>query len=330
MEPAVYFIHRDRREDSGPGGGLVASIVLHAIVIAFLILRQTTPEAAEDTPFRYVDLVEPPAQQAQAVPVPLPTPGQQAAQPIAREFLEAPGPEVGSAPENAPLSNANRRATIPNPTGPDRTDRPGVGGAFVPEAPGPPSQPGEDAQARGEDGQPRSENAGTNGDLSGSEDPAQGFRFEERVPGSSGDSASIDWNSAIAEAGRTPTDGAWGSIGGEKGFAESGPISFETQWYPWGDYADLMVRKIRYHWYNNMPSLIRLGVKGVVVIRFTIQRNGQITEVTLLRSSGSPPYDFAARKAIELASPLAPLPKDFPNSTERVTAAFYYNQSPPR
>jgi len=42
------------------------------------------------------------------------------------------------------------------------------------------------------------------------------------------------------------------------------------------------------------------------------------------------PYDYAAKKAIELASPLKPLPPDFPKETEHVTAMFYYNSEPPR
>ena len=76
--------------------------------------------------------------------------------------------------------------------------------------------------------------------------------------------------------------------------------------------------------------LIRTGMKGVVTIRFTIQRDGRITDLTILDSSTVPPYDFAARKAIELSSPLNPLPKDFPNDHERVTAMFYYNLEPPQ
>jgi TonB family protein len=139
----------------------------------------------------------------------------------------------------------------------------------------------------------------------------------------------IDWNSAIREAARSPRGGAGGRVGGETGFAESGPISFETQWYDWGPYAAAMVAKIRLHWYQNMPEIIRLGLKGVVIIRFTIQRDGRITDITTLQSSGVPPFDFAAAKAIELASPLSPLPSDFPEPDERVTAAFYYNLEPP-
>ncbi len=140
----------------------------------------------------------------------------------------------------------------------------------------------------------------------------------------------IDWNSAIQEVGKIASLGGEGvgAPGGEPGFAESGPISFETQWYEWGDYADHMVNKIRRHWYDNMPSLIRMGMKGVVTIQFTIQRSGTITDIRILKSSEIPPFDFAAKKAIELASPLRPLPADFPNRSERVTAQFYYNLTP--
>ncbi len=146
-------------------------------------------------------------------------------------------------------------------------------------------------------------------------------------------SAPIDWRAAVSNVSKVASLGnsaGVGESGGEKGFADAGPISFESDWFEWGDYADSMVRKIRVNWYANMPAIIRMGVKGVVTIRFTIQRSGEITDITVLDSSGVPPFDFAARKAIEISSALAPLPRDFPNSTERVTAMFYYNLQPPR
>ena len=120
-----------------------------------------------------------------------------------------------------------------------------------------------------------------------------------------------------------------GQNGGEKGFAKDGPISFESSWYDWGEYAESMVSRIRVNWYNNMPQIIQTGLRGVVFIRITIHRDGRISDVTILSSSGVPPYDFAAKKAIELSSPLNPLPKDFLNDTERVTFGFFYNQEPP-
>jgi hypothetical protein len=62
------------------------------------------------------------------------------------------------------------------------------------------------------------------------------------------------------------------------GFVDYGPISFDTQWYDWGDYAEGMVSRIRVNWYSNMPHLISTGLKGVVTIRFTIHRDGSVGE----------------------------------------------------
>ena len=163
---------------------------------------------------------------------------------------------------------------------------------------------------------------------------ANGGTFQYR-PSQASASSGINWSNAIREVGKIASIGTGqhgvdlSGQGGEKGFAESGPLSFESQWYDWGDYAQSMVSRIRVNWYNNMPQLIQTGLKGVVTIRFTIQRNGQITDITMLSSSGAPPYDFAAKKAIELSSPLNPLPADFPNPSERVTCMFFYNQEVP-
>jgi TonB family protein len=111
---------------------------------------------------------------------------------------------------------------------------------------------------------------------------------------------------------------------------EQGPLSFETQWYDWGNYAQSMVSKIRGNWYANMPQIIRTGLKGVVTIRFAIHRDGRISDITILHTSKVPPYDDAARKAIELSSPLKALPADFPHPREQVTVMFYYNMEIPR
>ena len=162
--------------------------------------------------------------------------------------------------------------------------------------------------------------------------PPDGLVFRES---SNASGAAVDWRSAIREVGKVASLGGGngfdlGAAGGEKGFAEAGPLSFETSWYDWGDYAQSMVSKIRVNWYANMPQIIRTGMQGVVTIRFTIQRDGRVTDIEILKSSGVPPYDFAARKAIELSSPLNPLPKDFPNPDERVTAMFFYNMEIPR
>lgn len=289
-------------------GGLIAavaiSLALHLTITAVWLSRQPDVAAvATGEPLRYVDL------QAPASPPPV---------------VEAPGSEVEHAPRrDAALSDANRQASTPDPRGPIPTTRPGDGRAFNPDGDARPA-----AQPRPQS--PAARPAQPGNSTSQPADP-DAISFNRETSPQQPPAPRVDWNAAITQAGRAAagSNPLPSSIGGEEGFAESGPISFETQWFEWGDYGTMMVAKIRYYWYRNMPDIIRMGMKGVVTIRFTIQRSGQITDIEIVKSSGTPPFDFAARKAIELSSPLHPLPENFPGERERVTASFYYNLKPP-
>lgn len=283
---------------------VVVSVVVHSAILLLLALRRPEPAVSPSQPIpRFVELLR-----------------QQPA-----SFEEAPGPARDSARMDAPYSNANRRASTPQPTGSERTLRPGDGQSMYRPA----DQRGSSGSQPTPAGEQQSQTPHT-------ESPMTPFENNPRETRGVAPAANegINWKSAIQEIGKVASLGGNGldpgSLGGDAGFAESGPISFESQWFEWGDYADGMVRRIRVNWYANMPAIIRMGVKGFVVYRFTIQRSGKITDITLLKSSEVPPFDFAARKALELSSPLAPLPAAFPNSSERVTAAFYYNLEPPK
>jgi TonB family protein len=310
-------------EEQQKAGGLslavLVSLVLHtAFIIWFIYSHQTTPEAKKDAPMlRYVELMQRNEPQ---------------------QFTEAPGPAIDKAPMRAPLSDANRKASMPEPTGLTPTKRPGDGGNIY-TPPTPASAPRQQQAQRAQ--QPQQASVAQGGAASPAADPREAppsdtFVYRESTAAkAAAASAQIDWRSAIRQV-KGPVGGGDGidlgnpGGGGDRGNAEQGPLSFETSWYDWGPYAQSMVSRIRVNWYANMPQLIRTGIGGVVTIQFTIQRDGRITEVVVLKTSGHPPYDFAARKAIELSSPLQPLPADFPNPNERVTAMFYYNTPIPQ
>ena len=313
MEERIELIAGTGRKEGGFPVASVVSIGVHIVLlILFIRAHRSAPEIQQAAPaIRFVELIRN----------------------NPREFVEAPGPEVDKAPMNAPFSDANRRAAAPESTGDRPTTRPGdARGIYTPPlgSRGAPTNRG-DAQAPS-NATAIAENPASpveSGDMTTTSRIAP-LRTEASVL-----SGEVNWRSAIKEIGKVASIGGSEGIdlsgisGGEKGSAETGPLSFETQWYHWGDYAQAMISKIRVNWYNHMPPLIRTGMPGVATIRFTIQRSGHLTDVSLLTSSGVPPYDFAARKAIELSSPLNPLPDDFPNSSERVTAMFYYNSTPP-
>lgn len=109
----------------------------------------------------------------------------------------------------------------------------------------------------------------------------------------------------------------------EGGFVDSGPLSFDTQGYDWGAYAAEMLRKIRRNW--DVPALARYGVKGRLVIRFFILKDGTVDAERIVASSQTPPYDNAAFQAIARSSRFKPLPADLGEEREGVTITFYYN-----
>jgi TonB family protein len=324
VEERLDLIIAERKKTGGLSVSVLVSFLLHgALLWWFVHGYQPAAPAAQNVPIaRYVELIR---------------------QNPAQEFVEAPGPKIERAPPSAPLSDANRKASMPEPTGLTPTTRPGDGtGTFRPPR-------GEDAARAAAQPRPPSPRPAQPQSAAGSPFPAasdssnpsagdDGFAYREsHSPATQAASlpGAIDWKSAIREAGRASSlgriDGVDGlGIGGDRGRAEQGPLSFETQWYDWGDYAQSMVSRIRVNWYANMPQLFRTGIPGVVTIRFTIHRDGRISDITVLQTSGHPPYDQAARKAIEQSSPLRPLPADFPNPYERVTAMFYYNMDIPR
>jgi TonB family protein len=318
----LVVVAEEKQKAGGLSLSVIVSLVLHvAFVLWFIHRSRNAPVAQKSVPMlQYVELIQQNPQQ----------------------FTEAPGPAIDKTPLNAPLSDANRKASMPEPTGLNPTKRPGIDeGIYTPRLPPPSPRQTQQAQAAQQAQQPSMAQPGST-TASNPANPTNNavndtFVYRETVnpnKASAAASAQIDWRNAIREV-KGPMGGGGGGPdfgepgGGERGNAEQGPISFETSWYDWGPYAQSMVSKIRVNWYANMPQLIRTGIGGVVTIRFTIQRDGRITDITLLKTSGHPPYDFAARKAIELSSPLQPLPADFPNRDERVTAMFYYNTRVP-
>jgi protein TonB len=315
----LVVVTEEKKKTGGLSVAGVVSLVLHASMLIWFLTRPVAiaPASASGPMLRYVELLR--------------------QNPQDNDFVEAPGPEAATAPLRAPLSDKNRKASMPEPTGDKPTLRPGDGrGLYTPAMGGSPQRAAQQQQAQQAAVQPSQNGLPT----VPAADPARAqaatsetFVYREPTKAAAAAGAAIDWRSAIRSV-RGPLGSGEGidvgdATGGERGTAEQGPLSFETSWYDWGNYAQSMVSRIRVNWYGNMPQLIRSGIGGVVTIRFTIQRDGRITDVTILKTSGHPPYDFAARKAIELSSPLNPLPKDFPNPNERVTAMFYYNMEIP-
>ena len=309
LEERIELIVEEKRRAGGFGLAVLISFLLHAAMLLWLVQSRPLAVRIPETPItRYVELIS--------------------RNPQEKDVIEAPGPAVDKAPLRAPLSDANRKASMPEPTGDRLTTRPGDGrSVYTPPAGSAPSQPRTAASSPAAPAMQPSDQTPTAAD-------ADRLTYRVPAPSATRASAPVDWRAAIHEVGRVASLGAgdtdFGAFsGGEKGFtADTGPLSFETGWFDWGDYSVSMVSRIRRQWYEIMPPIVFTGLQGIVTLRFTIQKDGRVTDVTIMNSSGVPPYDYAARKAIENASPFAPLPKGFPKPSERVLVMFYYNSTP--
>lgn len=302
---------------------VLLSVLLHAL-LAFLAVVAPPSRVAPDSDELPPDLLG--LNKLWAVPPPQP--------PIPVQFYPAPGPR---APEPGP-----------NPRPSDLDRRAGGGDPRLPKAETPKSVAGPgirdlDAGARGEAAAARA----------AAERAAAEAARQARAAGSSGGPAEVSEDGrgtpgkglaglpasplrqiSAAEvaraAAREGRPGGGGDEGGgwesEGGFVDSGPLSFDTKGYEWGPYAAEMIRKIKRNW--EVPKLAHYGLKGRLVVRFYLLRDGRVEGLRLLVSSGVPPFDNASMQAIRNSNPFRALPPDFPNPREGVTITFLYNIRP--
>ncbi len=116
-------------------------------------------------------------------------------------------------------------------------------------------------------------------------------------------------------------------VGGLTG--PSGGLSFDTKGFDWGPYARKIYWIIWMNWTQGWPPAARAGLPGVSTVRFRIHRDGTISGIAVLDSSGTEAFDTCATLALEASSPLPPLPPEFQKDSEGITARFLYNVSEP-
>jgi TonB family protein len=86
------------------------------------------------------------------------------------------------------------------------------------------------------------------------------------------------------------------------------------------DYLVLMMDKIKGNW-NQQVEL-----PGTVLVKFTIQRDGRLTDTMVEKSSGALSLDQNAQRAVMVTRQLTALPAAFPNPTLTVHLNFQYQR----
>ncbi len=87
-------------------------------------------------------------------------------------------------------------------------------------------------------------------------------------------------------------------------------------------YASQMYTKIHQHWQHTVVQ----GKNVHTIVQFTIQRNGEVTDVEVERSCGVRLLDRGAMRAVILASPLPPLPNSLLRDQQRVHLQFIHSE----
>ncbi|MDH3744495.1 MAG: TonB family protein, partial [Acidobacteriota bacterium] len=99
-----------------------------------------------------------------------------------------------------------------------------------------------------------------------------------------------------------------------------GPDGSSLGTTPFGAQAGVDDPDFRYDYYIEQMLVIiggkwlRPSVSGVeVIVHFRIARDGRLDEIEITRPSGSASFDIAGLRAVELSSPLPPLPASYPH-----------------
>ena len=112
-----------------------------------------------------------------------------------------------------------------------------------------------------------------------------------------------------------------------EGQGDSGPsFQFDSKGVDFGSW----LRRFRAQVYRNwLVPYAAMSMRGHTVLRFTIHRDGAITDLIILQPSTVDAFTRAAFNAIKTSNPTVPLPEAYPDESMVMTVIFYYNELPP-
>jgi TonB family protein len=122
---------------------------------------------------------------------------------------------------------------------------------------------------------------------------------------------------------RLPEAGPRGTVSGTG--QQMGPLFFDPEGADFTVWLDRFKNEIYRNWM--IPQAVLLGIRGHVDLEFTVERDGSVTGLKLVKSVGNSALDKAAANAI-LAGRFLPLPSDFAPPRVTIQVSFYYGEGP--
>lgn len=109
----------------------------------------------------------------------------------------------------------------------------------------------------------------------------------------------------------------------EKEMPKRDTVSINTDDLRYLSYMLRLKQRIELIW-RYPPEAVAAGIHGDLLLNFTIRQDGQLTDVTLIQSSGYRVLDEEAIQAVRAAAPYAPLPESWHQDRITVTGNFIY------
>jgi len=88
---------------------------------------------------------------------------------------------------------------------------------------------------------------------------------------------------------------------------------------PW---AQRVINRVNNQW--SIPLALKVGATGIVGVKTTFKKNGEITSLSIEQRSGLTSLDQSAQVAVEQSAPFPALPDGFPHETLEVYFVFEY------
>ncbi len=117
-----------------------------------------------------------------------------------------------------------------------------------------------------------------------------------------------------------------GPLGIETGTGQQmGPLFFDPQGADFTAWLQQFKNEVYRNWIVPQPAL--MGFRGHVDLEFIVARDGSLSNLRLLKSTGTPALDRAAQNAL-LGSRFLALPSDFAPEAVTMQVTFFYNEGP--
>jgi TonB family protein len=114
------------------------------------------------------------------------------------------------------------------------------------------------------------------------------------------------------------------NVQGNSGFGPS--FQFDSKGVDFGSWLRRFKAQVYRNW---LIPYAAMALHGHTVLRFTIHRDGSITDLIVLQPSTVDAFTKAAFNAIKGSNPTVPLPPEYPDESMVMTVIFYYNEMPP-